>query len=59
MDSWSCGILMYMLLSGGIHPLYEKIDTKDRLTKKIMNPEWIFPDTFSKLAIDLFLKLTK
>jgi hypothetical protein len=45
---WSCGIIMYMLLSMGRHPLYvPQEDTKERLIEKIQNPVWEFPENFS------------
>ncbi len=34
-DLWSCGIIMYMLLSMGKHPLFRSDDTKETLIEKI------------------------
>jgi serine/threonine protein kinase len=28
-DIWACGIIMYKLLTGGDHPLYQKGDTQE------------------------------
>lgn len=59
-DSWSAGIVLYILVSGGEHPLYQKSmsqqDYEDQLLKKK-------PITFSEhiplLARNLFFKLCK
>jgi len=47
-DIWSLGIIMYMLLSGGIHPLYIKGDNIESYKKKMENPIFKFGNTFSK-----------
>ncbi|CAD8195419.1 unnamed protein product [Paramecium pentaurelia] len=56
-DVWSCGILLYMLLNGGIHPFYNKDDTKYEFIKKILNPSIDIPSNMTPLAKDLFYKL--
>lgn len=56
-DIWSCGIILFMLLTGE-HPFYKGKETKEELEAKILNPKWVFPEEkFSKSAQDLFLKL--
>ncbi|CAD8193406.1 unnamed protein product [Paramecium octaurelia] len=57
-DSWSCGIIMYMLLNSGQHPFYNYNDTRDQVINKIMNPILQFSDHMSPLAKDLIQKLT-
>lgn len=47
-DMWSCGIILYLLISGGKHPLWTKGDTSDSYLAKLANPEWIFPEAFNK-----------
>ncbi|CAD8095249.1 unnamed protein product [Paramecium primaurelia] len=56
-DAWSCGIILYMLLNGGVHPFYNKDDTKYDFIKKILNPSIDIPLNISPLAKDLFFKL--
>ena len=51
-DIWSIGIILYMLLSGGKHPLYVKTDNVESFSKKIMNPTWKFPPNFSKSILE-------
>ena len=59
-DIWSIGIIMYILESGGCHPLYNSyLGSKNFLNliknKKIIN----FPDFFPSVARNFFLKLCK
>ena len=46
-----------MLLNGGVHPFYNKDDTKYDFIKKILNPSIDIPLNISPLAKDLFFKL--
>jgi len=56
-DIWSCGLVMYILLSNGNHPLYVKQDTPDTFLEKLKNPQWTFGDNFSELAENFFRKI--
>jgi serine/threonine protein kinase len=53
---WACGIIMYMILERGRHPLYDN-DDEESFLKKLKKPKWQFSERFSDLAKDLFLKL--
>lgn len=46
-DIWSSGLIMYILLSNGKHPLYERTDTPEKYREKLMNPVWVFGDYFT------------
>ena len=50
-------MIMYMLLSGGKHPLYENKDTSDIFLEKLKDPVWNFEDFFTSTAQNLFLRL--
>jgi calcium/calmodulin-dependent protein kinase I len=39
-DMWSVGIIMYMLLNNGMHPLYVKGDRSSEYMEKLKNPKW-------------------
>lgn len=55
-DIWSCGIILYILLTGK-HPLYTPGDDRASYFKKLENPVWEYPDDFPQLAKDLFQHL--
>jgi serine/threonine protein kinase len=55
-DIWSCGIILYILLTGK-HPLYTPGDDRASYFKKLENPAWEYPDGFPALAKDLFQHL--
>jgi len=57
-DLWSVGMIMYMLITDK-HPIYKKGDSINDYIKKLNEPQWEFPDDFSELAKDFFLKLVK
>jgi calcium/calmodulin-dependent protein kinase I len=58
-DIWSCGIILYMMISKGKHPLASSRDTQLTYIARLENPKWTFPITFPPLAQNLFLKLMK
>ena len=46
-DSWACGFILYILCSGGMHPLYQKeydIDQYEQCLKNVQG--WEFPEKF-------------
>lgn len=47
-DIWSCGIIMYILLNNGIHPLHTKGDTKSSYISKLKAPKWKFNTKITK-----------
>lgn len=58
-DVWSWGIIMYNLISGGLHPLHKTGKSIEAFQKKMKNEEpFHFTDTFSELARDLITKMT-
>ena len=59
-DIWSIGIIMYILESGGKHPLYEKTLGNKHFIELIENKTKVnFPDFFPTVARNFFLKLCK
>jgi len=58
-DLWSVGILMYMLISGGVHPFYKQgMDVKAYAEILKTSPEITFDESkFSKISIDLIGKM--
>lgn len=58
-DMWSVGILMYMLISGGVHPFYKSgMNLKDYCDVLAKSPEIEYDvDKFSKISKDLVSKL--
>ena len=59
-DIWSVGIIMYILESGGSHPLYNPITGSKFFVKLINNKANIsFPDFFPVVARNFFLKMCK
>ena len=45
---WSCGIILYMLLSGGKHPLYQQGDNHGSYFKKLEEAQWVLPANFNR-----------
>ncbi|CAG9328151.1 unnamed protein product [Blepharisma stoltei] len=58
-DIWSCGILLYMILSNNSHPLAKPNEKVSTYLEKLKRPKWHFHQNFSKEAKSLFLKLTE
>lgn len=59
-DIWAVGIILYMLLTGGKHPLYTEKDTAETFKNRLANcRELTFPPELSGLARNLFMRLTK
>jgi serine/threonine protein kinase len=59
-DIWSIGIIMYILESGGSHPIYNKSMNSQTFIEFINNKNKInFPDFFPTVARNFFLKLCK
>lgn len=59
-DVWACGIILYILASGGSHPIFNKdMNTEEYVSLLLNFSEWNFTDEFPLLARNLFLKLCK
>lgn len=59
-DSWACGIILYILESGGKHPIYiQGMDRNEYIKKLKDKKDWAFDSNFPNLARNFFLKLCK
>jgi serine/threonine protein kinase len=60
-DSFSAGIVLYELCSGGMHPFFESYMTKNEYIQKLtnFNEAYSFSKEMPLLARNLFLKLCK
>jgi hypothetical protein len=60
-DSFSAGIVLYELCSGGMHPFFENYMTKNEYIQKLLNfnESYFFSKEMPLLARNLFLKLCK
>ena len=60
-DVFATGIIMYMLLTGGDHPLYNSKDFQvEKYKKQLLElHQFSFPSHLSPLAKNIFLRLTK
>ena len=59
-DIWSTGIIMYILESGGSHPLLDKPKTRKKYMEEIKSKkQFFFPKNFPIIARNLFLKMCK
>ena len=46
-DSWACGFILFMLCSGGMHPIYRLNMTSDIYLFKLKSIyQWEFPEEF-------------
>jgi len=45
---WSCGIIMYMILSGGKHPLWSPGDSPNEYKAKLNEMKLEFPPNFTQ-----------
>ena len=57
-DIWSCGIIMYTLLTAK-HPLTRSNETPASYAEKLKDPQWKFTEKVSETARKLFLKLVE
>jgi hypothetical protein len=59
-DIWSIGIIMYILESGGGHPLLFKPKTRSEFIEDIkLKKDFYFPNHFPLVARNIFLKMCK
>jgi len=60
-DIFAVGIIMFMLLSGGAHPLYNSKEFTTKIYRKALLDleEFSVPEHLSDLAKNMFLRLTK
>jgi serine/threonine protein kinase len=59
-DIWAAGFVLYLLCSGGKHPLYKSDMDLAKYCENMRKKErWTFTDSFPILARNLFLKLCK
>jgi mitogen-activated protein kinase kinase len=59
-DIWAAGIILYILCSGGQHPIFTKrLDTKGYTEKATKLEKFEFTNKFPKLARNLFLVMCK
>lgn len=57
-DIWSCGMIMYYLLTN-THPIYVSGDNLDKFKVKLNGVRWNFTNNVSDMAKDLFLRCVK
>lgn len=57
-DVWSCGIILHMVCTGGLHPLWRDGDSPETYREKLGKLEWKLGE-MSHLALSLFTRLTK
>ena len=60
-DIFAAGIVLYMLLTGGSHPLYASDDfTTEKYKRQLLAlQQFTFPEHLSPLAANLFHRLTR
>jgi serine/threonine protein kinase len=46
-DIWACGFILYIICSGGQHPIYRKsLDTNEYIKEVRKRNDWSFPAEF-------------
>jgi serine/threonine protein kinase len=59
-DIWAIGFILYILCSGGKHPILDrKMDKKEYMELMKAKNKWNFPEFFPLLPRNLFLKMCK
>ena len=58
-DLWATGFILYILCSGGSHPIYLKNNSEQYIDAIKNWKRWNFPPKFPKLARNLFIKICK
>ena len=58
-DVWACGIILYMLINRGKHPLHVPGDDYQMYADRLKAPRWVFSKKVSDMALNLFMNLTK
>jgi len=59
-DIWAAGMILFIICSGGQHPIYNsKLDTAGYTEKVTKLEKWEFTNKFPKLARNLFLRMCK
>jgi calcium/calmodulin-dependent protein kinase I len=57
-DMWSCGLILFMMISGS-HPFYREGDNAESYFNRLNTATIEFPKTFPSLAVSLCRHLTK
>jgi serine/threonine protein kinase len=57
-DVWSCGVILHMVCTGGLHPMWTEGDSAEVFRAKLGKLEWKLGE-MSSLASSLFTRLTR